>query len=125
MDQTEHVEVKLLKYTLILKKMRWQEHSAIEFSKNKDPMRVLLAHALVETSGIPIKSLEEATRVMEAIPYAFIERVFKIWRVSFPSARKFTTARLYAAPEPEKYILAAAKLRGGGYKGAVRATEDR
>ena len=105
-------------------------------------------------------------RVMAAIPAAIVDRVFKIWRASFPPARKFTTSKLYCAPEPSQYsrkmeveekeedvihdrtvremeskfgpqeiaetqnlerqILAAAQRKeGGGYRGAVAATEDK
>lgn len=99
----ETVEVKLLSYRFIFKKMRWREHAAIQFEKGRDPQRVILAHALLEVAGIRPKDVEEAKRVMDAIPAAIIERVFKIWRAAFPPARKFVTSNLYCAPEPLQY----------------------
>lgn len=99
----ETIEIKLLNYCLIFKKMRWREHAAIKFEKNKDPQRILLAHALLEVSGIKPKNFEESMRVMDSIPAAIMDRVFKIWRASFPPARKFTTSKLYCAPEPSQY----------------------
>jgi len=158
MEQLEQVEVKLLNYTFQFKKMRWREHAAIKFEKGKDPQRILLAHALLTVSGIK-PSFEEAMRVMAAIPAPYVDRVFKVWRSSFPPARKFTTSMLYCAPEPvqldegeedvvhdrsmqemeskfgsqelaetrelEQRILLAAQRKEGGYRGAVRATEDK
>ena len=99
----EQVEVKLLKYAFQFRRIRWREHAAIKFEKGKDPQRVVLAHALVSVAGIKPKNIEEAKRVMDAIPAAIVERVFKIWRASFPPARKFTTSTLYCAPEPSQY----------------------
>jgi hypothetical protein len=104
LEQLEQVEVKLLKYTFRFKRMRWQEESKIEFSPKKSPQRIVLAHALLEVAGIKPKTLEEANRVMESIPSAIVERVFKIWKGSFPPARKFTTSKLYCAPEPTQYV---------------------
>jgi hypothetical protein len=103
MEQLEQVEVKLLKYTFQFKRMRWREHAAIKFEKGKDPQRIILANSLLEVSGIKPKNLEESMRIMDAIPAAIVERVFKIWRASFPPARKFTTSKLYCAPEPSQY----------------------
>lgn len=103
METLEQVEVKLLNYTFRFKRVRWQEQAAIHFDKKKDPQRVLLAHALLEVSGIKPKDAAEAIRVMDAIPAAIINRVFKLWRGSFPPARRFTTSRLYRAPEPSQY----------------------
>lgn len=104
MDSTvEIVEVKLLSYKFQFRRIRWREQAAIHFDKKKDPQRVLLAHALLEVSGIKPKDSAEAVRVMDAIPAAIVTRVFKLWRGSFPPARRFTTSRLYRAPEPSQY----------------------
>jgi ribonuclease D len=99
----ETAEVKLLSYRFIFKKMRWREHAAIKFEKGKDPQRIILAHALLEVAGIKPKNVAESMRVMDAVPAAIVERVFKIWRAAFPPARKFTTSKLYCAPEPSQY----------------------
>jgi hypothetical protein len=103
MESIEQVEVKLLNYTFKFKRMRWREHAAIKFEKGKDPQRILLAHALLEVAGIKPKIFDESLRVMGAVPAAIVDRVFKIWRSSFPPARKFTTSKLYCAPEPLQY----------------------
>ena len=99
----ETVEVRLLHYIFSFKGMKWREHAAIKFEKGKDPQRILLAHALLEVAGIKPKNTAESMRVMEAVPAAIVERVFKIWRAAFPPARKFTTSKLYYAPEPSQY----------------------
>jgi hypothetical protein len=100
MGQQEQVEVKLLQYTFRFKRMRWREEFAIKLTPNKNPQRILLAHALLEVSGLKPASVDEALQVMEAVPMAIVERVFRIWKGSFPASRKFTTSRLYKAPEP-------------------------
>jgi len=64
----------------------------------------MLAHALLGVSGLTPKNIEESLRIMDSIPPAIVERVFKIWRGSFPPARKFTTTKLYCAPEPTQYV---------------------
>lgn len=104
MEQTEQVEVRLLNYTFKFKRMRWQEEFSIKFPPKKNMQRVMLAYALLEVSGVRPKDVEEALRVMDAVPSAIISRVFRIWKGSFPAARRFTTLRLYAAPDPTAYV---------------------
>ena len=103
MGQEQQVEVKLLKYVFQFRGIKWREHASIPFTKGKDHQRLLLAYALLTVAGIKPKNVEEATRVMDAIPAAIVDRVFKIWRASFPPARKFTTSKLYCAPKPSQY----------------------
>ncbi len=62
-----------------------------------------LAHALVEVSSLPIKSLAEATKVTDSLPTAISSRVFRIYRGQTPSNRRFATADLFKAPESAKY----------------------
>jgi hypothetical protein len=102
MEQMEQVEVKLLKYTFLFKRMRWLDDSTIKF-EGRNSQRVVLAHALLKVSGITPKDLQEALRVMDAIPAAIVDRVFRLWRGSFPPARKFTTSNLYKAPDTQQY----------------------
>ncbi len=87
MAQVEQVEVKLLKYTFQFKRLRWREEFAIKFPPKASPQRIILAHALLEVSGIKPKTSDEAIKVMDAIPMAIVERVFSIWRGTFPPAR--------------------------------------
>ena len=98
------VDVKLANYQYRFKRLRWREEFAIVFPPNKDPYRVVLANALVEVSGLKIKSLEEAFKVLDAVPSAIVERIFKIYKGSLPASRRFVTAGLYKAPLPSQYI---------------------
>ncbi len=101
MEPMEQVEVKLLNYTFKFKRMRWQEEFAINFPKDKDPKRVMLAHALLEVSKMKPANVDEALRVMDAIPSAIVTRVFRIWKGSlFPPSRRFTISKLFRAPAP-------------------------
>jgi hypothetical protein len=102
MEQTE-VEVKLLKYTFRFKRLLWREEFAIRFPPKANPQRVVLSHALLEVSGIKPKNYAEASKVLDAVPMAIVERVYRIWKGSFPAARRFTASRLYKAPEPNNY----------------------
>jgi len=160
----EQVEVKLLNYTFRFKRMLWREDFAIKFPPNKDPQRVMLGAALLEVSGLKPKDIDEALRVMDAIPAAIVNRVFRICRGSFPPSRRYSVSKLYHAPAPvtyvrkmeeeedredvvhdrlvqemesrfgpkelaetrdiERQIVAAAKRKEGGYRGAVPATKD-
>jgi len=104
MTQVEQVEVKLLKYTFQFKRLRWRQEFAIKFPPKSTPQRIILAHALLEVSGIQPKTLDEAIKVMEAVPMAIVVRVFRIWKGTFPPARYFTSSQLYVAPEPLSYI---------------------
>src|SRR5271166_4912834 len=97
------IEVKLLDYIFRFKRMPWKEEFAIKFPKKKDQTRVYLAHALVEVSGLSIKSFEEATKVIDSLPTAISMRVFRIFKGQVPPNRKFSTAALYRAPEPANY----------------------
>jgi hypothetical protein len=102
MEQNE-VEVKLLKYTFRFKRLLWREEFAIKFPPKANPQRVVLAHALLEVSGIKPKDADEAKRVLDAVPMAIVERVYRIWKGSFGPARRFTASRLYRAPDPVSY----------------------
>lgn len=97
------VEVKLLNYTFRFKKLTWREEFTIKFPVGKDQKRVYLAHALVEISGSKLTSFAEATRVVDSLPTAISSRVFRIYKGQFPPNRRFATASLFKAPEPNKY----------------------
>lgn len=103
MDTTDQVEVKLLQYIFKFKRLKWREEFAIIFPPKVSPQRIVLSHALLDVSGIVPKTPEEAMKVLNAVPIALVERVYRIWKGSFPASRKFTTSRLYKAPEPVVY----------------------
>lgn len=100
----EFVDVKLLRFDFRFRRMYWGEEITVKAGKSDDPVRMLLATALAEVSGIAPKSMEESKRVIMAIPEAILTRVWKVYRGSFPPARRFSTADLYQAPEPSVYM---------------------
>lgn len=102
MEQTE-VEVKLLKYTFRFKRLLWREEFAIKFPADANPQRIVLAHALLEVSGLKPSNTAEALKVLNAVPMAIVERVYRIWKGTFPTSRRFTASRLYKAPDPVTY----------------------
>lgn len=93
------IEVKLLDYTFRFRRMLWREEFNIKFPKGKDSMRVYLAHALVEVSGLSVTP-EEAVRIIESLPSAISSRVFRIYKGQLPAHRRFGTASLFKAPTP-------------------------
>ena len=96
----QFVDVTLLKYQYRFKRLYWREELNIKIDKGLDPVRVVLAYALQEVSGLKINSPEEGARVINAIPEAIKERVWMVYKGSLPPARRFSTASLYKAPEP-------------------------
>lgn len=97
------VEVKLLHYKFRFRKLSWREESHLEIPPGKNPMRVVLAHALEEVSGLPVKSVKEAVKVFAAMPSPVVSRVYRIYKGLLPPSRRFETAGLYCAPEPSIY----------------------
>ena len=97
------VDVQLLTYKFRFRKLTWREESALEGS-SKNVVRLLLAAALEEVSGIKVKTPAEASKVINALPLPVANRVFRIYRGLLPKNRKFQTGNLYRAPEPSIYI---------------------
>jgi len=97
------VEVKVLKYKFLFRPIFWREDFSIKADPKLDRRRQILAHALVEVSGLKIKDIKEATRVFAAIPISIIDRIFTIYKGSLPAPRVFQTLGLYKAPEPTRH----------------------
>ena len=72
-------------------------------TSGKEFLRVLLAHALVEISGLKISTLPDAYKVLNAIPYPIIERIVKLYRAAIPASQKFYTQNLFKAPSVSSY----------------------
>jgi hypothetical protein len=96
----DFVEIPLMQYKLRFKQLNWREEFRIKIPEKGDGVRILLSHALHDVAGI-IVSTEEARRVIDTLPPAIIERIFKVYRGSRPLSRKFVTANLYRAPETD------------------------
>ena len=94
----EPIEIKILQYTFRFRQLSWREEAAIKFGKTDDRARVVLAHALVEVSGLKVGSLADAEKVLRPIPKTVIQRMIVMWRGSYPTPRRFTTTGLYKAP---------------------------
>ena len=97
------VDVKLLTYNFRFRQLTWREESALDGS-SKNIVRLMLAAALEEVSGIKVKTPAEATKVIAALPLPVANRVFRIYRGLLPKNRKFQTGNLYRAPEPSVYV---------------------
>jgi len=96
----ETVEIKILQYVFVFARLNWREEFSVKFPEKSNPYRVLLSYALQSVSGLPVNSLEEASKIIDSLPNPIMTRVYKVWKGSFPASRKFITASLYKAPEP-------------------------
>ena len=96
--------IKLAKYTYSFRQLKWREEFEIKLLPKIPPIRVNLAHALTSISGLPVNSVVEAIKVLEAIPYPLLERVWRLYRASFPPTKKFYTMNLYKAPTVDQFI---------------------
>lgn len=99
----ETVEVKLLNYAFRFRKLSWREEFALKFDPKENKLRAVLAHALVEVSGFPINTVEDAKRVLTPIPSPIIDRIFIMYKGSLRAARTFSTMGLYRAPDAKKF----------------------
>lgn len=97
------VEVKVLKYKFRFRSIHWREDFSIKSDPKIDRRRQVLAHALVEVSGLKVNSIAEAMKVLTAIPISIIDRIFTIYKGSLPAPRVFKTLGLYKAPEPMRF----------------------
>lgn len=98
------VEIKLLKYAFRFRQLSWREEFGIKYDPKKDRMRTMLAHALDEVSGLKVTTVDEATKVLNALPQSVVVRVFILYKGETPEPRLFTTTGLYRAPEPSKFV---------------------
>lgn len=98
---SQTIEVKLLQYTFHFRKMTWREEFGINYPKDVSRIKIYLASALSDISGLKVTSLEDALRVLAPIPVSVIQRVYIIYRGSLPEPHLFSTVGLYKAPEPK------------------------
>lgn len=98
----ETYEVKILKYSFRFRQLSWREETSIQFEKNKNRVRTLLAHALTEVSGLKVESVADAKKVLMAVPGSVLQRVFILYRGTLPMPRRFATTGLYKAPGTNK-----------------------
>lgn len=97
------IEIPLLNYIFHFKRLTWREEFAIKYEPKRNRMRTLLAHALLNVSGITVATVEEAWKVIAPIPDPILSRVFIIYKGSLSEAKMFTTLGLYRAPEPNRF----------------------
>src|SRR5208282_5613423 len=98
------VEVRLLRYKFRFRNLTWREELHLTIPPGKNPTRIVLAHALEDVSGLPVKSVEEAAKVFAAMPIPVVSRVYRIYKGLLPASRRFETAGLYRAPDPSVYV---------------------
>jgi len=98
------IEVILLNYRYKFRRLFWKEEFEMQ-PNGRDERRVMLATALVEVSGLKIKSFDEAWKVLspEVLPTPILHRVFLIYKGKQPDTRTYTTMSLYRAPETSAY----------------------
>lgn len=95
------VEVKILKYTFQFRQLSWREETSVQ---NGSRLRGILSKALVEVSGLKVKSPEDALKVLRPLPDTVLQRVFILYKGNLPMPRRFSTVGVYKAPEPGKLV---------------------
>jgi|SRR5208282_2175945 len=97
------IEIPIRKFKYHFRPLTWLEEFSVVYPKDKNPQKVMLAHALVDISGTPVPSVDEAHRMLAPLPTAVISRMFIVYRGNAQVSRKFESAPLYRAPEPSSY----------------------
>ena len=98
------VDVKLLNFAFRFRQLTWREEFKIKYDPKKDRLRTMLVYALDEISGLKVTSIDDAWRVLDAIPSTVIRRVFVMYKGGLPESRQFVTTGLYKAPETSKFV---------------------
>src|SRR5437899_2714325 len=62
------VEIRLNSFLYCFRRLTWTEEAKIKVAKGEDARVIILAHALHDISGLPVTSLEDALKVIRAIP---------------------------------------------------------
>jgi hypothetical protein len=96
------IEVPLNSYRYHFRRLTWLEETRLSFSKIDDQRKVILAHAMVDISGMPVTP-EEAMQVLKHIPDALFWRIWIVYRGNLPQERYYTSGGLYEAPDPMAY----------------------
>jgi hypothetical protein len=97
------IEIPLHSLRYRFRSLTWQEEFRIPFSATEDQRKTLLAHALVDISGLKIPSAAEARTVLDQIPPALFWRIWVVYRGSLPEDRYYATKGLYDAPDQKTY----------------------
>jgi hypothetical protein len=106
------VPIKLGKYRFSFRSLTWKDELQLERNKKRDYRRVVLAQALEkieviaankEPLEVPFSTLEEAYKILDAIPITLVEKAFIVYKGGLPENKKFSAISLYQAPEPSDY----------------------
>jgi len=100
----EPVEIKILQYTFRFRQLTWREEADMKFDKPENRLRVMLAHSMIDVSGLKVPTVEEALKVLRTIPATVIQRMWVIYKGSLPIPRRFSTVGLYKAPSPGNFV---------------------
>lgn len=99
------VEVRLNSFLYRFRRLTWIEESALKVPEGEDARNVLLAHALHDGSGMPVGLVEDAARIVRAIPRTLRWRIWVIYRGNLPGDRYYRMKGLFEAPEPQVYRI--------------------
>jgi hypothetical protein len=94
------VDIPLNHYTYRFRKLAYEEEFALEVAPGGSSSKAILRAAMVEVSGLPIESREQAGEILNTLPDPIISRVWVMYRTGLPKSQFFLTRGLYLAPEP-------------------------
>jgi hypothetical protein len=72
------VEIPLNSFRYRFRLLPWTEEFEIPFPAGEDQRKILLAHALVDISGLPITSVADASQVLTQLPPAIFWRILMV-----------------------------------------------
>ena len=76
----DFVEIPLNSYTYRFRRLTWREEAALKFPAGVDQREVVLSHALVNISGLPVTCTEDALKVLRHVPPALRWRIWVVYR---------------------------------------------
>ena len=98
------VEIPLNSFRYRFRRLTWQEEFKLPFSATDDQRVVLLSHAMVSISGLPITSLTDARKILDQVPPAILWRIWVVYRANLPADRYYVTRGLYEAPDHRAHM---------------------
>jgi hypothetical protein len=90
------VEITLLDYKVRFRKLSWREEFALP--PGSGGLQIMAA-AMVDVSGLPVATVADARRILDAVPPTILRRVWILYKAGIPAPLFFHTVNLYTAPD--------------------------
>lgn len=99
----ELVEIPLnsfrFRFRFRFRRLSWQDEYRISSPTGEDQRKILLSHALVNMSGLPVTSVEDARKVLDQVPPALFWRIWVLYSGNLPADGYYTNSGCLHAPD--------------------------